>query len=496
MMANAFALAASVVVTLFTLPILVSGLGPVRYGIWVVTGTLVSYFGLLDLGLRAAVTTYVARDHAVGNHHGASATVSAGLFTRQWMGLAAVVVSLLIATVLARLLQIPPDLVWEARQALVACTVALAVSLIGGVFAAVLQAMNRQDVVATATITQTLIRAIGTVVLMRNGYSIMALAVLQVVAELIANALIVQRCFRLYPQLRLSFSAPSREMLVGLGGFSGEMALWQLFSLIITAGPPLVIGAMLSPAAVTLYVLGGYLVAVVEQIRLAITLVFTPLASRYDAAGNRIALRDLLRRGTRLVLIVVLPILVGLLARGETFLRVWTGPEYSGPAGEVLRVLSVSMVFASAMAPGGAIILGLGRQREALVWLAVQAAATLSLAVVLARSMGIVGVAWAGAAPTLFGIAFTCVACRLVRVSLVRHVVGDWGRPVVAVVPFAVACFVTDHYWEATSMPGFFVQMAAVFPVYVLSCVAFLGSDLKRGWVMLYGPRVDEDRPR
>ena len=48
-------------ITFVLSPFVVHHLGEVRYGLWTVTGSIVGYLGLLDLGIRVGVTRFVAR---------------------------------------------------------------------------------------------------------------------------------------------------------------------------------------------------------------------------------------------------------------------------------------------------------------------------------------------------------------------------------------------------------------------------------------------------
>ena len=52
------------VTSFFLAPLIVHGLGDVSYGIWAILGSLVGYLGLLDLGVRGAVTRGMAKFHA------------------------------------------------------------------------------------------------------------------------------------------------------------------------------------------------------------------------------------------------------------------------------------------------------------------------------------------------------------------------------------------------------------------------------------------------
>src|SRR5207249_1908173 len=54
----------SSIISFFLSPFVVHHLGNSAYGIWILMGSLTGYLGLLNLGVRGAVTKYVAQLHA------------------------------------------------------------------------------------------------------------------------------------------------------------------------------------------------------------------------------------------------------------------------------------------------------------------------------------------------------------------------------------------------------------------------------------------------
>jgi O-antigen/teichoic acid export membrane protein len=486
--ANWAALISGFLVTFFLSPFVVSHLGTVPYGTWVILGTLNAYMALLDLGLRGAVTRYVARDHALHDDEKASANVSAALWLRLWIAFGIMVFALAFSATIARVFNVPGELASEASSAFMINAGTVGVMLVGGVFGAVVASLNRHDLLATTGLLQTAIRTVGTIVLLRSGYSLVALAWLECVAALVSQSANAFACFRVYPALRVRFGVPARERLMELARYSGGQALFQLFGHINAFTPTLLIGAMGAPTMVAQWAIGIALVEAVRQVVATITPVFMPLASRYDATGGEAALRSLLEHGTRLVLIAILPILAGLLFRGPTFIGVWMGPEFTHTSGQVLRVLILTTMVIVANSTGVNILFGLGRQRECLTWLALEAMCSAVLTAVFVP-FGLVAVAWAIALPALIirALLWTRTVCRIVGVPFWRFLATTWFKPLVAVAPFALACFVTDKYLTAGSAFIVLLQIAALLPIYAMTCAALMWSDVKRVWELMRG---------
>src|SRR5260370_36895258 len=79
---NWIALAISIGVAFFLSPFVVHRLGNVAYGIWTLVNSMIAYMGLLDLGLRGAVTRFVSKHHVRNEHLQSSRAVSTAVWFR------------------------------------------------------------------------------------------------------------------------------------------------------------------------------------------------------------------------------------------------------------------------------------------------------------------------------------------------------------------------------------------------------------------------------
>ena len=72
---NFFAGAIPAVATLITVPVVVSHLGAVQYGIFLLLTSIVGYFAVLDINASAGSMKYLAEYHARGEHTPASQVI-------------------------------------------------------------------------------------------------------------------------------------------------------------------------------------------------------------------------------------------------------------------------------------------------------------------------------------------------------------------------------------------------------------------------------------
>jgi O-antigen/teichoic acid export membrane protein len=466
-LSNWFALAVTTAVGFFLSPFVVHHLGNLVYGVWVIIGSLVSYMGLLDLGLRGAVTRFVSKGMAQEDHVESAQIISGALWIRLWISLAIIVAGLLISFAFNHVFAIPVDLQQAARTALLVTAVTVGVNLYCGVFGGVLVALHRYDLTSAVSIVQTVARAAGVVYLLRSGHGILALATWELVISVAANAAQIIFSFRVYPRLTIIFGAPDRATLAKLWNYSFYAFLINLALQVIYYTDNLVIGAFLSPASVALFAIGGLLINYARNIVSSMTTTFTPLASTYEAQGNQQNLRRLLIHGTRATLLVALPIQVALFVRGHTFIRLWMGPQYAQVSGTVMQILLLSVVFSSANTTAGGIVYGMAQHKRMAIWATVDAFANLVLSIILVRRIGIYGVAWGTTIPSLMLeiLIWPSYISRLVAIPVWTYLWQGWFRTALTIVPFGAACVLAELYWPARNLAVFFLQVAVALPL-------------------------------
>ena len=96
---------------------------------------------------------------------------------------------------------------------------------------------------------------------------------------------------------------------------------------------------------------------------------------------------------------------------------------------------------------------------------------TLGLSIFLVRRIGIYGVAWGTAIPSLVVevVYWPPYICHLVGMRVSSYLWQTWGRTVLAAVPYAVACYFVERYWPVRNLAIFFLQIAILLPLFPLA---------------------------
>ena len=488
---NWAAMAVNMVVPFFLTPFVVRHLGSVGYGVWILAVSTVSYLSLLDLGLRSAVIRFVSKAQAKGELHEARRAIHAALWFRLIIASGVAVISLALAAAVPHMFKIPPDLMRAAQITTLLCALGVAVTLVSGVFGAVLAAINRFDLLSYITMGQTLIRAGGVLLILHSGRGLIPLAGWELtVLTLVALATTVAALI-VFPHSRVRPGRPDMSVLRMIWSYSFTTFVFMIAVQIITNTDNLVVGGFLSVSAVTFYAIGGSLVGYASQVSGALSSTFTPMASGLEASGRLDDLRTMLIRGTQATLGLALPISAALFFRGGTFIRLWMGVQYEQVSETVVRILMVSMFLGIADGTAGSIMMAIEKHKPVARWAVYEAVLNLGLSIVLVKTIGIYGVALG----TSISMAFTHLAFWPRYINKVLHVRPrvylwqGWGKITLCVLPFAAVCALADRYWHPVHLVAFFAQILITLPIYVLCVLAMFREESRTVVARLFASR-------
>jgi O-antigen/teichoic acid export membrane protein len=483
-MINWTAYAVAVVVSFFLSPFVVHHLGNVAYGVWVLANSSIAYMALLDLGLRGAVTHFVAKHRARGEDIESSRAISVALGFRIVVSLLVATATLMLAARANRIFRIPSEMLAAAQWTIVIIGVQLCFGLIIGVFAGVLTALQRFGLASGLAIAQTLISAAGTVWVLRAGHGIVPLASMQLAVVLMLGIVTIALCFRVYRELCISFRLFDRKILRNLWRYSFYLFVIGVSSQIIYYTDNLVVGAFLSAEAVTFYAIGGRLIECLGQLGASLAQTVMPFASNLGAQGRRDQLRRLLIQGTRAAVFVSFSVGAALFFRGPTFIGLWMGHQYAQPSGRILRILLLSTLAIAGNRVAGNIVFGLGKHKPFALWQTCEAMANLVLSIFLVRRMGVEGVAWGTVLPSLLSqlIIWPRYISRLLDISIQSYFWEGWIRPGLATVPFCIACTCAERYWGATDLVHLSFQIATLLPLVPLGVAVIFWREINWEW--------------
>jgi O-antigen/teichoic acid export membrane protein len=198
--------------------------------------------------------------------------------------------------------------------------------------------------------------------------------------------------WRLRPSL--ADRATAREML----GLAGYISLSEAASAAVYAVSRLILGLFQSASAVGLFEGPVRAHNLIRALNAAVTVTVLPTAAAYQAAGDDRRLGELLTRGSRYTLALIVPIAVTGIVLAAPILDVWLGPEFR-EAGPAMAILTSHWLLNGMSGVAAAMLVAVGAARDLARWAIAVALASVLLAVALTPPFGLDGVALATAIP-------------------------------------------------------------------------------------------------
>ncbi len=436
---------AIMLVGMFLTPFIIGGTGAKAAGIvTLIVYSVLPYLEIFAGGIATSVGRYVTLHQARGETDEANRYFNTSLFTLVGLCAVASLPILLLSLYFPQIFNVEKGLGSASRWTMLLASVGFVLTAISSPFGVGLYYRQRFDLRNVFDVTASLAKA-GTVVLLFSFVqpSVVYVGVGMVVAASIQALVNVVTAYRMVPGLQTSSRLFSRDKLRDVSEFSFYLVVSRVSMLLLVSTDNILINWLYGQAAVTTYNLGAVWFLQLRGFVMAAAFVLGPLVTILDATSQYDRIRAVFLRGTRLMVLILCPIVVFFCALGKPFMHAWMHRAYRGdlqPAVHVLWTLLLPSVITLSVMPAFTMFTAMGRVRAmALVTFAV-AVANVGFSIWLAKGvgLGILGIAL-GTIISLFlkNTAFIpWYMCRLCNARL-RDFFRVFPAPIVATFPGA-----------------------------------------------------------
>ncbi|HXH72429.1 MAG TPA: polysaccharide biosynthesis C-terminal domain-containing protein [Mariprofundaceae bacterium] len=454
-------------------PLLMHGLGPSGFGVWVVAGNLVAWLMVLDFGVNAATVRSGAVLIREGRGDQFQSLFHASLFLFLLIGLAVAGIGLLLggflpARFFGEVMSRSDFIVFFALLGL-----ALAFGFWGQPFAAVLQAHQRFDHVNYVKAVALLLRIGGYGWVIVSGYGLLGLALVTYLSSLLTWGGLMLLSRRLFAW-RIRLAAPERLWLSRLFGFGWLVLVVVVADQVRFQTDSIVIAAFASLPAVALFGIAATLSTVFRDVVGAVVSMLVPVFARDEID---VSFRARFLMATRVFALAVWSLGGLIVVFGGPFIELWMGPEFVDGA-VILQVLMAGLLVASAQTMSFSLLYGRAMHAPLAVLSVADALANIGLSLWLVQGYGALGVALGTALPLVvtYALVFPWLVRRALGCTLLEYVREALLRPAL---------------WGAAVMGAAFAVVWSVHPASWLSLVlevtAMAGGCLILGWYLGFG---------
>ena len=377
-----------------TIPFVIRGLGTDRFGLLSIAWVVLSYFTVFDLGLGRATTKFVSEALGKADRDQIPRVFWTAVTAEALLGIAGtIVLSIFTPLLVERVLNIPQELITEAKTTFYLLALSVPLVLISSSFIGVLAAAQRFDLVNAVKIPTSCATYLLPLVGLMLGFNLPGIVVLLIFTRIGGLATYVALNLREIPMLK-SYSG-SLAIFPQLFAFGGWVTVTSIVSPILVYFERFLIGSLLSVAALAFYSAPYEMVTRLKIVSTSLTMTLFPAFSALEGIQNRRRLATVFMRSVKYVLLTLGPIVLvtGLFA--EDILRLWLGTDFAKESTAVLQLLAIGVLINSLAHTPFSLLQGVGRPDLPAKFHLLEMPIYIAMAWILVSKLGIAGAAMA-----------------------------------------------------------------------------------------------------
>ncbi len=420
---NAILYFARFAITFVMAPVIVRALGKYDYGIWEIVFSVVGYMVLMDIGVKSAITRYVARYYAMQDEKGLRKLFNSSLFFMGLIGAIALIIFALWAFLNPEILAEKGSDSYRYVIFLLIIGLQTSISFPGYVAESFHEGLQRHYLTNAVTLANLLVGSSVAFVLLNRGFGMLTLALINAIGISIKYIIYFGLLYRpQYGNFRFERSDISWELLKELFIFGYKNFIRAIAAMVSDCSDSIVIGAFLGPAAVPFYVIPGRLAAYTRDIVRSITKPFMPYFSDLDARRDKGKAIQVLTVASKYVVGAVVPFFGTLFFLFFSFLTRWMGAEYAEKGRWVLFLLIGGYGLSLLNPFSHDLLIGIGRHGMLAKIRVAMAVFNLILSIILVQYFNIEGVALGTLIPViLFEPVLLYFTCKYLGITVNQY---------------------------------------------------------------------------
>lgn len=412
---------ASIIAAFFIMPFVIQKLGDHWYGIWVIVGGFMGYYGLLDFGITSTTNRFIALHMNEDDSKGVNKAFNTSLGIFFVIGGGVLIISLIFAYFVPLFVEKAYD-IGMLRKILLLMGIDIAISFPFRTFQSILSAKLRYDIISYISIVKTVLRVVLIVYFIGNGYSILSLAVISIFVNMIERLSSFVYSRKIFPNLEIKLSLFDKSKVREYLNYSFHSFIINIGDIIRFKLDIIVLAFFLGSAIVTHFNIALALNDYSSRLTMALIAGSLPVLVKYYSNNDYKNLREKFLMLTRFHLLISLTISGCVIILARSFLNLWMGHSYLDALIPLIILRSVSF-------------LGVGQNSSIQVMYAMvkhkfygyvtfgEALANLTLSLILVKPYGMIGVACGTAIPFIVTKLFIIppYVCKLLNISIKQY---------------------------------------------------------------------------
>ncbi len=460
---------AGLLVGFFLMPFVIESLGDRLYGLWILIGSFLGYYGLFDLGLTSAIQRYMSKAIGQGDKQEINIIFNTFMFLFLGIGALTLFITVLVTAFAPLVFKKISDLILF-RQVMVILGLNYAINFPMRVMAGMLESSLRFDVPSKVELVKIFFRTVFVVIVLKAGYGILGLAVVNLTVNALSQTAVFIWTLRLNPDLVFSRELVDLQRIKSFFQYSFVSFIGTLAEQLRFNVSNFVIAGFLGLSAVTLYSVASRLPGYFVNFFSYSFGILTPVFSQYEGRGDFKSIRDKFLSLTKLSSYISIFLGAAIIIFGKAILERWVGPRFA-PAYPLMILFCIPLTLSMMQRPTGSVLFGISKHKILMVTNLAEGVINLILALILINTYELTGVVLAMAIPMVITklIIQPVYVCRVIKLSLGEYYIRLMGpivlksTAVILVLWLLTKSFILPNYFSIILLGSVYTAVFGVF---------------------------------
>lgn len=473
-------LVANILIGFFMMPFLIHSLGDEQYGIWILVGSIIAFYNLLDFGMSGAMQRFLIRAIHGDEPEDVNTALSTSFIFSGGIGIFSLLITIIIVAA-APLFSASENNTLLFQIAIGITGIKVATQLPLFTFYGILVANYRYDIISYLQLGFLILRTCLIVYFVSIGHGIITVALISALADIAGSLAIIKYAKNMAPEIRLGIKYFSLPKLKEYFHFGIAIYFILVAHKIKYSLDDLVVGGIIGLAAVTHYTVAAMLISYFFLVIGSAFGVITPVMDKYHKLGQWDNLREIFLVTSEIT--AYTSVLIGglLISLGNPFISLWMGHAYLD-AYPALVILCASAIIVNAQSTVRIVLIAIAKHSYYAKLLCIEAISNLALSLILAQYIGIYGVALGTTIPSLVVTLFLLprYTCSQLEIDL-REYYWLLARSILFGILIFLPVFYISHAVTIDSYLDLITIGLVVCVIYAFICLKLLtGNDTNR----------------
>lgn len=404
----------SQLVAIFILPLFVKNLGAELYGIWVISGIIMGYLGIMDLGFTQGTMKFISEAISQKDIVRFNKVFSTSAIFFFLVGTAVCLLILLLNERVLSLLEIDAADFDTARRLLIVSALFSPLFWTSTIIDITFQGALLFKPYSILSGLRTLGKSISMLYMVYFNYDIVTIAIVSNIIHLILWLPSIYILKKEFPSLSFTPSNIDVDIIKEMTPFSLGVFYASLVSILSLQLDNMIIGAAISMSAVTAYAVSSKLFFIGFQYMGLLSGVFQPTSYRAFAENDTATIEKLMEKGTKYMGMLYIPVGIMGIIISPMFIELWMGQNYL-PYVVWSQAFMLLFIITSSFGMPMNLVFNSGRTRPPNIVKTISIIINVTLSIALVKYYGIGGPILGTLAAGIFGVFTFPYFCRLLK---------------------------------------------------------------------------------